>query len=400
MRYSLAQFQELLPELKWSARELADQLSIIGHETELVGTDKLDVTLTSNRKDCRDLRYLVFDLAGVYGLKTAANLISFKQGELITVNSDDINRLLGSNITEQELKQLERLGFFVGKDSVQPPDFRDIETIADVAEEVIRIIGYGQLTIAPLSKENKIISRSYQHELEVKLALTTIGLTETRTPSFSAYGQVPLKNPFNHNEPFLRADLQDGLLKTLAKNPYLKQAAFFEIGNTFSPEEKTMVGIVLAGYKKVGDWQQKIEEVIGHKVEFQDAEPKRLQKHNVSQGRVMWAELPIENLEPKHATLPESLARPLPTFRLISPFPPLVRNITLDAGPSTLEKINKAKKQFSELLIIELIDSYINEQKGAIRETYRLLFQKMDGSFTEDDIYKLLNKVRAFFGLD
>ncbi|MCR4277506.1 MAG: hypothetical protein NUV80_03650 [Candidatus Berkelbacteria bacterium] len=387
MKYNYQQFKDLLPELDWTIGELAEKLSLAGHEAEVVGKEQLDITITANRHDCQDLKYLVFDLAGVYGLKTIPNLVEYGHKEVISVTVEQVNRILGTNISIEELGKLEQLGFEVKGGSIAPPDFRDVETVADVAEEVVRQLGYDKLNIQPLVKQDGIESSDYQHLLSTKIALASVGLIEVATSSFTKEGVVEVNDPFSRNEPFLRPNLQTGLLKTLARNPYLKRAAFFEIGNVFTPRETTKLGIIIAGYKDVGTWQARISQAIGTAVGFSEIGPAMAEKLDAKQGRLNYFEISIDKLKPVLVELTKSLELPLPKFKLISKFPPLVRDITVEnPGEDTVDEL----KKLEDLLFFKIVDEY----QGRI--TYRLIFQKMTGSYSEAEIKAIDSSLESF----
>ena len=387
MRYKYAEFKNLIPDLEWSPTELAEKLSLAGHETKITDNDQLDITLTANRHDCQDLKHLVFDLAGVYNLKTIPNLIQYSHKEKILVTVEQINHLLGTNASNEDLKKLELLGFNVENDAVTPPDFRDVVTVADVAEEVVRQLGDDKLTIQPLSKEGADESDTYQHTLSLKIVLASIGLFETATYSFTKEGVIEIEDPFSRDEPFLRSNLQTGLLKTLARNPYLKRAAFFEVGNVFTPEEVTKLGILIAGYKDISSWQTGISQAIGKEVKFSEIQPEIAEKLDVKQGRLNYYEISLDDLKPVKLERTKSLDLPLPKFKLISKFPPLVRDVTVENPVSdTMDALRKLEGP----MFVENVDEY----QGRI--TYRLIFQKMSGSYSEAEIKAIDKSLESF----
>lgn len=389
MKVSYEQLKNLIPALSWRVEELADKLSAIGFEAEMVGDDAVAVTLTSNRKDCQDIKYLAFDLAGVYGLETTLNLVPVQPGQAVAVTTDQLNRLLGANISFEDVLKLKRLGFAVTPTSVTPPAFRDVATIADVAEEVVRILGFDKLVIQPLHKEKAPVSAEFEHLQAVKIALATAGFTETATSSFSSHGHLKLKNPFADDEPFLRESLLDGLLKTLGKNPFLKRAAFFEIGSVFTPGEEAVVGIVIAGYKKAEDLLLAIEKAIGAPANLTAVEDSKAQKLDAKQGRILWGQFSLGDLKPAKVARPAIFDTPLPKFQPISKFPPLVRDITVPKNQENLVEL--FRQNTSRLLIAELVDEYQDNQ------TYRLIFQKLDSSFSEADIRTIDDAIQKHF---
>mgnify|MGYP001580496212 FL=1 len=389
MKVSYKQFQELLPELRWDIDELADKLSLAGHEAETVDKDNLDITLTANRQDCRDIKYLAFDLAGVYGLKTVPDLVKFGHADPIKVTPERVNRLLGSKITQNDLANLERLGFKVGSGTVAPPDFRDVSTLADVSEEVMRQVGYNDLNIRPLTREDAPSSEAYQHLLAVRVVLAATGLVETSTSSFTRQGAVEIKDPFSRKEPFLRPNLQEGLLKTLSKNPFLKRSAYFEVGNVFTPSEQTKLGVIIAGYKdkEVETWRAEISRSLGCEVKFNTIEPSISSKLDVKQSRLSYFEISVDQLKPIIAERPSRFDLPLPKFQSISKFPPLVRDITIDEQDAN--SVDNLKK-IDGLLLVEKVDEY----EG--RVTYRIVLQKMESSYNESDIKAIDKELKKF----
>lgn len=393
MKYNYELFKRQLPSLAWDKQTLADKLSLAGHETEIYG-ETLDVTLTSNRKDCKDLNYLLFDLAGVYGLELTDPLTGFGHGPEVLVTAADVNKILGSNIDSSKLGDLERLGFVVTETGVQPPDFRDVANKNDVAEEIVRLIGYDALAIEPLSKQDAPTSPDFEHIQAVRFALANAGWTETATNSFSAEGQVELKNPFTETEPFLRSSLQTGLLQTLAKNPFMKRSKFFEIGDVYNSKESTKIGLLTSGYKDISAASEEVSGILGAPISFQPIDSAVAVKQEAKQGNIFLAEVEIGDLTTKDTTTP-SLR--LPTFKLISKFPSLVRDLTIfGKDDETNYTIRAVSEQFPQLLLVEVIDRYVNPETNISSTTIRFLFQKMDGSFTQEEIDTISNKLETF----
>lgn len=69
MRITLSWLKEFLPELSWGDGAVAEKLTIIGHETEVLSRGLLDVSITANRPDCHSVVGLARDVAAAYKLK-------------------------------------------------------------------------------------------------------------------------------------------------------------------------------------------------------------------------------------------------------------------------------------------------------------------------------------------
>lgn len=392
MKYNYSDFQEAIENLYWNKQELADRLSVIGHET-VVTDEQLDVTVTSNRKDCQNFQYLVFDLCGVTEELMQSNPPSgYSHSNVIPVSIEQVNKLLGSNLEPSVLKKLEKLGFIVEVNGVRPPDFRTgIETVADVAEEVLRVVGFEAISIKELTKTDIKVSPDYEKQLAIKQKLAGIGLFETRTYSFESSGVVELKNPFSATMPYLRTSLLQGLLATASKNPYMKRVSCFEIGNIFNSDEQTVLEILLTGQKNYDHVTQQVNEVLGINVTFQPVEDTLLTASGVKQPNPVSVQLPIDKIpEVKPTNRPVDL----PQFQPVSKFPPLVRDVTLidtEFDPSTAAKI------FPELLFVEEIDSYVNPETNKRSVTYRFLFQKFESSFVDEEIRSIDQRLLKHF---
>ena len=108
----------------------------------------------------------------------------------------------------------------------------------------------------------------------------------------------------------------------------------------------------------------------------------------MKQGRLKFAEISISKLSPVSVERPRILELPLPHFKTISKFPPLVRDVTIDQSTSSdfLDEL----KSFDRLLLAEAIDEY----QG--RLTYRLVFQNMNASFSEEEIKAIDSDLERF----
>jgi|GEM_PF-5212443 len=392
MKYTYQDFQRLLPNLGWPAEELADKLTVIGFETETDGTT-LNVALTSNRKDCADIHFLVFDLAGIYNLKTVADLITYSHGPAIAVTPPEVNKLLGSEITKEDWHALERLGFLVSYEQVSPPDFRDVATKNDVAEEIIRLIGFNRLQIKELTAKPAVASPNYELVNRVRFALTSLGITETLTSSFSPVGERRLKNPFTADEPYLRPNLERGLLQTLARNPYLKRAMFFEIGSTFSPEEEVKIGVITAGYKNNEALEAELSQALGMVIRLVEVDQKNLAEADVKQPRVYFGEFPLSLTKPVSTEEPAVFKQPLKQYQKISKFPPLVRDVTVNGADEPATLISQLYQSFPELLLAEQTDSFTHPETKKVALTFRLIFQNMSTSFSQAEITTIDQKL-------
>ena len=393
MKVPLVDIKKYIPSLSWSADELAEKLSLIGHEAETAG-ESLDITLTANRKDCQQLSYLLFDLMAIYPeLGSNAGLVELKPGKVIQVTLQQVNDLLGSSITKEQYKRLTRLGFEVGESEVTAPDFRtDVFEAADIAEEAFRLVGIQAIGISMLAKQDQVASKGYQAQQNIRAALVDNGMNEIRTVSFAANGEIAIKNPFSNDLPYLRPNLLEGLLQALAKNPFIRRAAFFEIGDVFIPGEQTNIGVIFSGNKNKESLEESLHKTLGTPVSLVTPEADLLHRYNVKQPNIFYGEVPIANVKVTESTRTQTA---LPAFKKLSKFPSLVRDISLDSG--NVFETESIHSDFPELLFVEKVDSYTNPDTEKTSDTYRLIFQKHDESFTQEEIAKIDSKIQSRF---
>lgn len=389
MKVTTRDFQDRIKGFDWTTTKLADSLSAIGHETELVDNNTVDVTLTTNRPDCKDIDVLVYDFAGVYSLEFTGKVPDVGKNKEITITINDVNKILGTNLGQESLKNLARLGFEVTATSVSVPAYRsDIFEKADIAEEVARVYGFQNITPTKLPNSPLLPSSDYHKTLNLKLNLARIGLTETLTYTFvSQPSDWKLEHPYSEDEQYLRNSLLYGLLKTVAKNPFIKRGGFFEVGDIFKHEELEYVGVIIYGYKnKVREEMITLAEKAlqcKEKIEVIAIDQVTLDKYDVSQSHVYFFEVPVAACET--STEAFKLNYELPVVKPISKFPPTVRDVSLIS--ESREAANKKADSFVSkyLLFAELTDTFSKED-GTTSFTYRFFFQNIERNFTDAEI--------------
>lgn len=399
MKIKLQQLRDRISNLEWDAAQLATNLSAIGHETDVEG-DQLNIALTSNRKDCQNLDYLAFDLCALYPeLTTDVSLPEFGYQNPITVSIDKINGLLGTNLTNDDLLKLKRLGFSVDAETMQvrAPSFREgMSTNADVAEELLRLVGFRSINLQPLSKQSPEKSSVVEEISQLKNLLVDRGFFETLTYSFSASGSVELSNPFNAQEQYLRSDLNEGLLRTAAKNPFLKKIKSFEIGTVFNGSEVLALGLLIAGVKNLEPVAKELSDALGYQVEFSPVDDKLSQSIGIKQSNPQIFIVDLNDL-PLSSYSGDRSETTLAKFTPISKYPPLTRDYSIKADEDTTrEKIKQILREFDQVLIAEVIDVFQNPESGQYSTTIKIIAQNMNGSFTEDEIAKLDQKFADF----
>ena len=177
----------------------------------------------------------------------------------IKLDADVINRFLGTDISEEFMKEtLRSLEFTVGDSTVIPPSFRaDVACMNDVAEEVIRIYGYEALTETLTSGGVTLGGRTknQSYALFCENALCGMGMNEIETFSFISpkfYDKIRLpedkrksvviSNPLGEDTSVMRTTAIPSMLNVLAYNQSVKNHAayLYEMATVYIPTENVL----------------------------------------------------------------------------------------------------------------------------------------------------------------
>lgn len=166
-----------------------------------------------------------------------------------------INRFLGIDIPGSRMEEILRtLEFQVEDNVVTPPSFRaDVESAVDVAEEIARIYGYGNIPTTEIrgSAQGKV-SPEQKMERDIRQILMAQGYSEIITYSFfspKSYDRIGLppdsvmrrsvviQNPLGEDTSVMRTTAVPSMLDVLSRNYKGRNpsAALFEIATIYLP---------------------------------------------------------------------------------------------------------------------------------------------------------------------
>jgi phenylalanyl-tRNA synthetase beta chain len=383
-----------------------------------------------------------------------------KQREPVFLPVADIKRLLGVEMEVSQIaKTLELLGFGCrpkssSKVQVDVPWWRtDIGCVADVVEEVARIIGYDKIPTTMLSSElpkhepapmlslrrqllSILVSCGFQEVLTY--SLTSLEMLGRLSPQLHLIGPTPMKvsNPMSREQEYLRTSLRAGVLSVLARNRRYQEDVIrlFEIGKVFLPremdlpQEKEMLCAVLGCSQRGLSWRGNVEPIdffaakglvesilsrLGVVAKFEESEDETL-----CPGRS--ASVIIDNdklgvvgeLHPKvlgafelsdAAYLIEidsdkllSLAGGLKKYQPIPRYPSTSRDIALLVdGKVTYQQICDVVQKFSLVNSVALFDLYAGEQVPAGKKSlaFRVIYQSPTHTLTDNEVDKVQQQI-------
>lgn len=186
-----------------------------------------------------------------------ADVINTPPSEIkISVRPDKISALLGIKTTAGDIKkQLSKLGWSIGDQNsslgVRVPWWRpDVTSEEDVAEEIIKLVGYAKLpaTLPAWRPDSVSFDRSWGPRWQAKQVLRSMGWFETVTYSFISLEEIrglqddprnylALKNPKSLEQAYLRNNLLPSLLEVAGRNrAYSKSFGIFEYSKVYRPK--------------------------------------------------------------------------------------------------------------------------------------------------------------------
>ncbi|MGK0255597.1 MAG: phenylalanyl-tRNA synthetase beta chain [Arcobacteraceae bacterium] len=192
----------------------------------------------------------------------------------ITINNKKLNAIIGQNITPSKVSQiLTSLGFFVKQDgqntiNVTIPAFRhDIKNIADITEEIVRMIGIDKIKSKPLEIQElnniNVTSNKLIVQNKIRLKAVTNGFFETLTYVFTnkellqkynfptVIHKKDILNPIVYELNTFRTTMALNFVQALSHNVKqgYKSIGLFEIGTIFNKnrEETKTLGFIFSG---------------------------------------------------------------------------------------------------------------------------------------------------------
>lgn len=174
----------------------------------------------------------------------------------LPLECDRINALLGIKLTKDEMVNiLKTLEFEIDRDEIIVPSFRgDIERMCDVAEEIARIYGYGNIPTTLYAGESVLGAFTPKQRFERALAslCRTVGFDEAVTHSFISpkmYDEIGLPkdsvkrisvtitNPLGEDFSIMRTTTLPSMLDALIHNFNYRNptASLYEMGTIYTP---------------------------------------------------------------------------------------------------------------------------------------------------------------------
>ena len=370
----------------------------------------------------------------------------------IKLDVDKINNLLGTNIEKQDMINiLELLDIKVENDIAIAPYFRmDLEFVADLAEEILRIYGYDKLETTLIKADTTLGIRNKEQKIEkaIKEVLVNSGLSEIYTYGFVSEKDlekskineelikksITIMNPLSDEYKLMRPTTVPSMMQTLAINANKKNqnAKLFDVSRNYRninnevqngevPLQENILTIGMYGddvdfYTLKGLMENVLETVNVNRYDVVK-ETKNESYHpgrcaNIKVGTDVIATLGEVHPEvlmnydiPKRAYLLEANITKIVKYSKankkyveVPKFPAVERDIAMIVDESVevgqIEKIitKKSKKLLESVKLFDIYrDDKIGEGKKSV--AYSLIFRDKNKTLSDDEINTIMNNV-------
>ncbi len=333
----------------------------------------------------RDVLVLITDIAGgeVVGVVDEYPNPPEK-ARAVSVSLTAINGLLGTSFESTEVEMAFRrlrlqLTVSDGIFTVSAPFERtDLIIPEDLIEEVGRILGYDRVPATELPSLTGTPDQARYRGIErMKDQLIEQGFTEVSTQSFAKEGEVTLANPLDKTKPALRTSLEENLQEALVQAKYYaplvlapnEKPKLFEVGTVFpNPPADGDEHIELRMTERVSAWGEAAGTVDNLSVAKLD-----------EYGR---------DYTPKEYKLGP--------YKPFSAYPCIVRDIALWVPIGTdVERTTSYIRENAEELLVRLDSFDTFEKEGRVSYAFRLVFQSMDRTLTDNEVNGIMEKISA-----
>ncbi|MCB9809339.1 phenylalanine--tRNA ligase subunit beta [Candidatus Nomurabacteria bacterium] len=343
-----------------------------------------------------------------------------QQDMTVAFTTEHTNRLTGFSLSDEDIIQiLERFNYsFSKKDTTFtveiPPRRYDLRIAEDMIEEIARIYGYNNLT--PISVSDitwgSQINKMVFYQNKIRNVLIQHGYSEIMTYSFVKKGEVEMLNALASDKKALRSNISEGFREALEfnlRNTELfgsDRVTAFEFDKVFEGgEERWQLALGVQNKdkkarKKYGNPHEQlvaIVEVLNSRLQTalfvlptgeNDVVEWNLEK--------IINELPeIDQYDDIFSLGSEVLETQFTPFSL---FPFMTRDVALWA-PSTVdpqEIIVTLSQHAGDLCRrIDLFDTYQPDGEERISYAFKLIFQAMDRTLTDDEVNPVMDQLYA-----
>ena len=345
-------------------------------------------------------------------IKTFDDYEPINDGIKIDVNK--INKILGTEISEQDyLHYLDKLGFEI-RDKIYPPEFRsDIQHQNDLSEEVARLIGYNNISSKPINIESKNQNNAISKIDILRSFLTKNGFTEVVNFPFvkeKSIDSISIDNPLDSTKRYMRTSLKSSLIDDLLYNERRQKESIklFEISEIYLQDEvSSRIGIIASGRVADNylDFSRKIDTKYLDNIFNDDLDMgihfdliPRDSIDSKKKSKVFFAEVNINEINDSFFASTDYVQSNINfvEYSEISEYPSSTRDFSFLIQDAA--KVEEIIRYFEGFQVRNLKDSFMfdfyeNTDTGEVKIGYRFIFQSFTKTLEEKEINSLVSSI-------
>lgn len=335
-----------------------------------------------------------------------------KEPVRVPFDADDINGLLGTNISKEEMLSYFRkidLEYDEASNEVIAPTFRhDLFRMADLAEEVARFYGYDNIpTTLPRGEATtgKLSFKLRVEEIARDIA-EFCGFSQGMTYSFESpkvfdkllipsdsplRNTVDIMNPLGEDYSIMRTTSLNGMLTSLATNYNRrnKNVRLYELGNIYLPkslpltelpEERMQFTLGMYGdgdfFSMKGVVEEFFEKIGLHKKETYDPNAGKPYLHPGRQANIIYDGVVVGYLGEVHPDVADTYGIGTKAYVAVLDMPEITKRATFDRKYTGIAKFPAVTRDISMVMPKEIlvgqVEEVIEKKGGAYLESYAL----------------------------
>lgn len=335
-----------------------------------------------------------------------------KEPVRVPFDADEINGLLGTNISKEEMLSYFRkidLEYDEASNEVIAPTFRhDLFRMADLAEEVARFYGYDNIpTTLPRGEATtgKLSFKLRVEEIARDIA-EFCGFSQGMTYSFESpkvfdkllipsdsplRNTVDIMNPLGEDYSIMRTTSLNGMLTSLATNYNRrnKNVRLYELGNIYLPkslpltelpEERMQFTLGMYGdgdfFSMKGVVEEFFEKIGLHKKETYDPNAGKPYLHPGRQANIIYDGVVVGYLGEVHPDVADTYGIGTKAYVAVLDMPEITKRATFDRKYTGIAKFPAVTRDISMVMPKEIlvgqVEEVIEKKGGAYLESYAL----------------------------
>lgn len=335
-----------------------------------------------------------------------------KEPVRIPFDADAINRLLGTDIKEEDMiayfKKIDLEYDEEAKEVIAPTFRHDLFRIADLAEEVARFFGYDNIPTTLPSGEATTGKLSFKLRIEeiARDIAEFCGFSQGMTYSFEspkAFDKlmiakdpvlrqtVNIMNPLGEDYSIMRTTSLNGMLTSLATNYNRrnKNVRLYELGNIYLPkslpltelpEERMQFTLGMYGdgdfFSMKGVVEEFFEKVGLHKKETYDPNSGKPYLHPGRQANIIYDGVVVGYLGEVHPDVADNYGIGERAYVAVIDMPEIVKRATFDRKYTGIAKFPAVTRDISMVMpksiLVGQVEEVIEKKGGAYLESYAL----------------------------